>query len=223
MVLSEAAVAVLAATLCSGGAVLVDVRVGSFCCALDTAYGVKDGASRLCEVGSGELEEQRERGSAQQRPVSIRDAELAAPMPGKKKPFFFKVSLQRRRVPYGQDHDHLHRNVPRRRRGVHGEGGGADRGVHRAGLRAPPHLYAQDAVQFHRRRPDIGAPTGFTIPIREVTLSTGAAAPLSVGAIAAIAAVAAMALAAMALVALVVGTAIEPPEEHAYVACVVLL
>ena len=56
-----------------------------------------------------------------------------------------------------------------------------------------------------------------------MTLSTGAAAPLSVGAIAAIAAVAAMALAAMALVALVVGTAIEPPEEHAYVACVVLL
>ena len=77
MVLSEAAVAVLAATRCSGGAVLVAVRVGSFCRALDMAYGVKDGANRLCEVGSRELEEQWEIGSAQQRPVSARDAELA--------------------------------------------------------------------------------------------------------------------------------------------------
>ncbi len=73
-----------------------------------------------------------------------------------------------------ENRDHCARNVRRRGRGIFAGSRDESRAVHPARLRQAAHLHGQDPSEPQPRPNLKGAPTGFTVPVRDIRASVGA-------------------------------------------------
>ena len=89
-------------------------------------------------------------------------------------PSDFKLTYPDEALDRGQDRRHRDEGLRRRRRRVPARGAGQAQALQRARLRQPADLHGQDAPLDLARSELQGAPTGFTVPMRDLRAYTGA-------------------------------------------------